>query len=45
MHFLLLGNGFDLHFSLPTKYHNFLHTIDFLVKYYNDTFKTVGEEN
>lgn len=43
MNLLLLGNGFDLHFNLPTKYHNFLHTIDFLVKHYNDTVETVGD--
>lgn len=43
MHLLLLGNGFDLYFGLPTKYHNFLHTIDFLTKHYNDSVVTVGE--
>ena len=43
MHLLLLGNGFDLYFGLPTKYHNFLHTIDFLTKHYNDPVVTVGD--
>ncbi len=30
MKMLLLGNGFDLYHKLPTKYENFLHTVDFL---------------
>lgn len=30
MEVLLLGNGFDLHYYLPTKYNNFLHTVDYL---------------
>ena len=30
MNILLLGNGFDLHYYLPTKYNNFLHTVEYL---------------
>jgi len=30
MNVLFLGNGFDLHHHLPTKYINFLNTIDSL---------------
>lgn len=43
MNVLLLGNGFDLHYCLPTNYHNFLHTIDFLLKNYSSEIKTVGD--
>ena len=32
MNILLLGNGYDLHYKLPTSYRNFLLTIDFLLK-------------
>lgn len=30
MNVLMLGNGFDLHYYLPTKYNNFLHTVEYL---------------
>jgi hypothetical protein len=48
MNVLLLGNGFDLAHDLPTKYINFMHTVQFLsqmVKYDIDpqTIKTVGD--
>lgn len=43
MDILLLGNGFDLSHSLPTYYINFLHTVDFLVKHYNESMKTSGD--
>lgn len=42
MNLLLLGNGFDLSHGLPTKYENFLHVVNFLVKYYNEEMDTVG---
>ena len=42
MRILLIGNGFDLHHWLPTKYENFLHTINFLKRYYTSDMKTVG---
>lgn len=43
MNVLLLGNGFDLYHKFPTKYCNFLHTVDFLIKHYNTEFETVGD--
>ena len=43
MHILLLGNGFDLHYKLPTKYNNFLNTVDFLLNNYNFDMKTIGD--
>lgn len=43
MEILLLGNGFDLHYYLPTKYNNFLHTVEYLA-HINLIFpKTAGE--
>lgn len=38
----LLGNGFDLGHGFPTKYENFLHTLEFLTQYYNAEMKTIG---
>lgn len=43
MNILLLGNGFDLYHKLPTRYDNFLHTIDFLVKNYKPEMKTIAD--
>lgn len=43
MNVLLLGNGFDLYHKFPTKYCNFLHTVDFLIKHYNPESKTIGD--
>lgn len=43
MDILLLGNGFDLSYSLPTQYINFLHTVDFLVNHYNESMQTSGD--
>lgn len=43
MNVLLLGNGFDLYHCLPTKYHNFLHTVDFLISNQNQKFNTVAD--
>lgn len=40
---LLLGNGFDLYYNLPTKYANFLHTVDFLINNYSNEMKSVGD--
>lgn len=42
MQVLLLGNGFDLNHKLPTKYINFLHTVQYLVKNYTDEINSVG---
>lgn len=42
MRILLIGNGFDLNHWLPTKYENFLHTINFLKRYYTSDMKTLG---
>ena len=44
MNILLLGNGFDLYYQLPTKYNNFLNTVEFLLNNYNDSdIKTIGD--
>ena len=43
MNILLLGNGFDLHYHLPTKYHNFLHTANYLINNYSENIKSVGD--
>ena len=43
MNIFLLGNGFDLHYKLPTSYHNFLNTVDFLCKHKTDTISNIGE--
>lgn len=43
MNVLLLGNGFDIYHYLPTKYHNFLLTVDFLLKSETNQFKTVAD--
>lgn len=44
MNVFLLGNGFDLHHYLPTKYINFLNTVDILVnEYEREKFKNIGE--
>lgn len=43
MNLLLLGNGFDLYHKLPTRYDNFLHTVDFLIKYYKPEMRTVAD--
>ena len=42
MRILLIGNGFDLNYGLPTKYENFLHVINFLNHCYTSDMKTVG---
>lgn len=42
MNVLLLGNGFDIHYRLPTQYANFLHTVDFLLKNANVDTKNIG---
>lgn len=44
MKILLLGNGFDLYHYFPTRYDNFLHTVDFLQKHYDEkTMSTIGD--
>lgn len=43
MNILVLGNGFDLYHKLPTRYDNFLHTIDFLIKYFEPEMKTIAD--
>ena len=40
---LLLGNGFDLYYKLPTKYADFLHVVTFLQTHRKDTFETIGD--
>lgn len=43
MNVLFLGNGFDLFHNLPTKYINFLNTVDFLSSYDISTISTIGD--
>lgn len=43
MNVLLIGNGFDIFYNLPTKYANFLHTVEFLMKNYSNEMKSVGD--
>lgn len=44
MKILLLGNGFDLYHKFPTRYDNFLHTVDFLLQYYDEeSMLTIGD--
>lgn len=44
MRILLLGNGFDLYHKFPTRYDNFLHTVDFLQQNYDEkTMLTIGD--
>lgn len=43
MKILMLGNGFDLHYMLPTQYINFLHTVDFLCRQWNSDMKFAGD--
>ena len=40
---MLLGNGFDLYYKLPTKYADFLQVVDFLQSHRKDSFETVGD--
>ena len=39
---LLLGNGFDLYHDLPTRYSNFVNTVNFLKEDYTDEMNTIG---
>ena len=41
-HVLMLGNGFDLYYKLPTKYNNFLQLAAFLSKGDVQKYETVG---
>ena len=43
MNVLLLGNGFDIYYKLPTKYINFLNTVDFLRNNYSEDIKTISD--
>ena len=43
LNIFLLGNGFDLHYCLPTGYADFLNTIDYLCKHKGDPIYTVGD--
>ena len=43
MDFFLLGNGYDLHHTFPTRYIDFLNVVSFIVENENTTFSTVGE--
>jgi len=43
MNVLFLGNGFDLHHHLPTKYINFLNTIDSLSQKEISSIKTIDD--
>lgn len=44
MRLLILGNGFDLHHLLPTKYINFLNVINFLIKEYDqENMKSIAD--
>ena len=42
MNVLLLGNGFDIHYKLPTQYANFLNVVNFLMKSSSTKFETIG---
>ena len=42
MNILLLGNGFDINYCLPTKYINFLHTVAYIGGLQDDNPATVG---
>lgn len=43
MNVLLLGNGFDINCGLPTKYINFLQTVDFIDRHRENKYRSVGE--
>lgn len=43
MNVFMLGNGFDLHYQLPTTYANFLHTLRFLHSHSKEAFPKVGD--
>lgn len=45
MNIFLVGNGFDLYHGLPTKYENFLHTMEYIINHKNDDLYqySVGE--
>ncbi len=43
MNILLLGNGFDLYHKLPTRYDNFLNTVNYLCYIPYDGFNTVAD--
>ena len=40
---LLLGNGFDMYYKLPTKYVNFLHVVNYLLDNRSEKFETIAD--
>ncbi len=42
MNIMLIGNGYDLHYKLPTKYINFLNVVNHMVQHPDDDMSTVG---
>lgn len=54
MNIFIVGNGFDLYHDLPTKYENFLHTMEYIISHKSndfsedpigEIFKTIAYEN
>ena len=43
MNVLLLGNGFDINYKLPTKYANFLHVANHIASQETENLKTLGD--
>ena len=43
MNILMIGNGFDINYSLPTKYIDFLNTVQFLSEKQHSSIKTIGD--
>lgn len=43
MNVLMIGNGFDLFYSLPTTYINFIHVIQFLSSHNPKSFNSIGD--
>lgn len=43
MNVLLVGNGYDLSYNLPTSYRNFLLTLDFLTKQNLNSINNIGD--
>lgn len=43
MNVLLLGNGLDLYYNLPTKYSNFLHVSNYLLTHPNLPMNSIGD--
>lgn len=43
MNIFLLGNGYDLHHTFPTRYIDFLNVVGFIIEKEGTTFSTIGE--